>query len=35
VHRRPVGWRLSAYAGVADGRPELKGYFQSRRAADP
>lgn len=32
---RPVGWRLTHYAGVADGRKELKGYWQGRKAADP
>jgi hypothetical protein len=31
---RPLGWRLSRYAGVADGRAELKGYWEGRRAAD-
>jgi len=35
VRRRPVGWRLTHYAGVADGRNEFKGYWQGRRAADP
>jgi hypothetical protein len=29
----PVGWTISGYAGVADGRDELKGYFQDRRGA--
>ena len=33
--RRPVGWRLARYAGVAEGRKELKGYWQGRKAADP
>lgn len=28
----PVGWRTSHYAGVAEGRNELKGYFQGRDA---
>lgn len=28
----PVGWRTSHYAGIAEGRNELKGYFQGRRA---
>jgi hypothetical protein len=28
----PVGWKTSHYAGVAEGRNELKGYFQGRRA---
>lgn len=32
---RPVGWRLTRYAGVADGRKEFKGYWQGRKAADP
>ena len=27
----PVGWKTSHYAGVAEGRHELKGYFQGRR----
>ena len=35
VRRRPVGWRLTRYAGVADGRKELKGYWRGRKAADP
>jgi hypothetical protein len=30
----PVGWTLSGYAGVADGRAELIGYFEDRRGAD-
>ena len=32
---RPLGWRLSRYAGVAEGRREFKGYFEGRKAADP
>ncbi len=28
---RPVGWKLSKYDGVAEGRNELKGYYQGRR----
>src|SRR5712691_6579953 len=32
---RPVGWRLSHYTGVADGRKEFKGYWQGRKAAEP
>src|SRR3989442_1564383 len=28
----PVGWTTSHYAGIAEGRNELKGYFQGRRA---
>jgi hypothetical protein len=35
VRRRPVGWRLTHYAGVADGRKELKGYWKGRTEADP
>jgi hypothetical protein len=35
IRRRPVGWRLTHYAGVADGRKELKGYWRGRKAADP
>lgn len=27
----PVGWTLSGYDGVAEGRPELKGYWRNRR----
>jgi hypothetical protein len=29
--RRPIGWANSRYAGPAEGRPELKGYYQGRR----
>ena len=29
--RTPVGWELSRYDGVAEGRPELKGYWKGRR----
>jgi hypothetical protein len=29
----PVGWTLSGYSGVANGRDEFKGYFQGRREA--
>ena len=28
----PVGWKTSGYDGVAEGRHELKGYFQGRRS---
>jgi hypothetical protein len=37
LRSRPVGWILSNYEGVANGRAELKGYFQNRRsvATDP
>jgi hypothetical protein len=28
---QPVGWTISSYAGVADGRDEFKGYFENRR----
>lgn len=34
LRRRPVGWRLSSYDGIAEGRAELKGYFRGRRRAD-
>lgn len=34
VYGRPLGRRLTSYAGVADGRKELKGYWQGRKAAD-
>jgi hypothetical protein len=27
----PVGWKTSHYAGIAQGRNELKGYYQGRR----
>jgi hypothetical protein len=27
----PVGWTLSKYDGVAEGRPELQGYWKNRR----
>ena len=29
----PVGWRLTGYRGVADGRAELRGYYRGRRVA--
>jgi hypothetical protein len=35
AYSRPLGRRLTKYAGVADGRKELKGYWQGRKAADP
>jgi hypothetical protein len=35
LRRRPVGWRVTRYAGVSDGRKELKGYWRGRKAADP
>jgi hypothetical protein len=31
----PVGWTISNYSGVSDGRDEFRGYFQNRRSADP
>jgi hypothetical protein len=31
----PVGWSISSYSGVADGRDELKGYFQNRQEPLP
>jgi len=33
AYGRPLGRKLTKYAGVADGRKELKGYWQGRRAA--
>ena len=35
TYGRPLGKRLTKYAGVADGRKELKGYWQRRKAATP
>jgi hypothetical protein len=35
AYGRPLGKRLTRYAGVADGRRELKGYWLGRKAADP
>ncbi len=35
LRRRPIGWKLARYAGVAEGRKEFKGYWQGRKAADP
>lgn len=29
---QPVGWAISAYEGVADGRDEFLGYFENRRS---
>jgi hypothetical protein len=29
----PVGWAISSYEGVADGRDDFHGYFQNRRRA--
>ena len=29
----PVGWTITGYPGVADGRNDFKGYFQGRRKA--
>lgn len=31
---QPIGWTISNYAGVADGRDEFKGYFENRRNVD-
>lgn len=31
---RPVGWTLTAYDGVADGRNAFVGYFENRRKLD-
>jgi len=35
LRRRPLGWTLTRYGGTADGHPELKGYLDGRRAAEP
>jgi len=35
LRARPVGWGRTRYTRVADGRKELKGYWQGRKAADP
>jgi hypothetical protein len=31
VSGRPVGWIISDYEGIADGRDEFQGYYQNRR----
>jgi hypothetical protein len=31
---RPIGWDLTNYSGVSDGRNEFRGYFRNRRKAD-
>jgi hypothetical protein len=31
---QPLGWTLSSYDGVAEGRDEFRGYFEHRRRAD-
>ena len=35
AYSTPVGWRAARYGGVAQGRKELKGYWEGRKAADP
>jgi hypothetical protein len=35
AYGRPLGKRLTKYAGIADGRKELKGYWQGRKVAEP
>jgi hypothetical protein len=35
LRRRPLGWSLTRYGGVADGHAEFRGYFGGRRAAQP
>jgi hypothetical protein len=32
--RRPIGWTLTSYDGVADGRDAFVGYFENRRKVD-
>ena len=34
LRRRPLGWRISGYDGLAEGRADLKGYYRGRRRAD-
>lgn len=34
ISGRPIGWDLSSYTGVSDGRDEFRGYFRNRRKAD-
>jgi len=34
ISDRPIGWDLSNYSGVSDGRDEFRGYFKNRRKAD-
>lgn len=31
---QPIGWTISAYQGVSDGRDEFQGYFENRRKAE-
>ena len=33
VTGQPIGWSLSRYDGVADGRDDFQGYFHHRRQA--
>jgi hypothetical protein len=35
AYSTPLGWRRARYAGIAQGRSELKGYWQGRKAAEP
>jgi hypothetical protein len=34
ISSTPVGWEISGYPGVSDGRDECKGYFANRLRAD-
>jgi hypothetical protein len=34
ISGRPIGWDLSNYSGVSNGRDDFKGYFRNRRKAD-
>ena len=34
ISGRPIGWDLSNYSGVSDGRNEFKGYFRNVRKAN-
>jgi len=33
ITAQPVGWDISNYSGVADGRAEFRGYFRNRQSA--
>jgi hypothetical protein len=34
ISGRPIGWDLSSYSGVSNGRDEFRGYFRNRRKVD-
>jgi len=35
AYSTPVGWRAARYTGVAQGRKELKGYWEGRKSVEP